>query len=85
MRIMPIIIRAVLFFRSSTPGRRIHHRRDLAAHWRTSESDADRNPEFLDLWLNEFDAISPWTVGRYSNEDDADRFAGEDQARHLNC
>lgn len=39
------------------------------------EGDADRNPEFLDIWLNEFDTISPWTIGRYGNEDDADRFA----------
>jgi hypothetical protein len=45
------------------------------AHWRTSSSDADPNSEFVDVWLNEFDAISPWTVGRYSNEDEADRFA----------
>lgn len=45
------------------------------AHWRTAESDADRNPGFLDVWLNEFDAISPWTVGRYRDERDADDFA----------
>jgi len=45
------------------------------AYWRTAVGDADRNPEFLDVWLNEFDAISPWTVGRYRNEDDADKFA----------
>jgi hypothetical protein len=45
------------------------------AYWRTSSNDADRNPEFLDVWLNEFDAISPWTIGRYGNEEEADRFA----------
>lgn len=45
------------------------------AHWRTAESDADRNPEFLDVWLNEFDAISPWTIGRYRDEREADDFA----------
>jgi hypothetical protein len=45
------------------------------AHWRTSVNDADPNPEFLDVWLNEFDAISPWTVGRYRNEDDAYKFS----------
>lgn len=45
------------------------------AHWRTAESDADRNPEFLDVWLNEFDAISPWTVGRYTDEQGADNFS----------
>jgi hypothetical protein len=73
----PSSIRAVTsFFRSSTPGG-AYIIAGTPAHWRTSESDADRNPEFLDLWLNEFDAISPWTVGRYSNEDDADRFAEE--------
>lgn len=49
----------------------------VPAHWRTSTSDADPNPEFLDIWLNEFDALSPWTIGRYGNEEDADRFAEE--------
>lgn len=46
-------------------------------HWQTSSGDADPNPDFLDVWYNEFDAISPWTVGRYHNEDTADRFARE--------
>lgn len=43
--------------------------------WRTGEGDADRNPEFIDIWLNEFDAISPWTIGRFKTEDEADHFA----------
>lgn len=46
-------------------------------HWRTSNQDADANPEFVDVWLNSFDAISPWSIGRYSNEEEADRFAQE--------
>ena len=44
------------------------------ASWRTAEGDADRNPAFLDVWMNDFDAISPWTVGRYRTEQDADSF-----------
>ena len=45
------------------------------AHWRTSDSDADRNPEFVKVWMECFDAISPWTVGRYSDQTSADAFA----------
>lgn len=45
------------------------------AHWRTSTSDADRNPEFVNVWLECFDAISPWTVGRYGDPNGADSFA----------
>ncbi|KAL0573837.1 hypothetical protein V5O48_008101 [Marasmius crinis-equi] len=44
-------------------------------HWRTATEDADRNPDFLDVWLNDFDAISPWMVGRLRNNDDVERFA----------
>ncbi|ESK95731.1 xylosidase arabinosidase [Moniliophthora roreri MCA 2997] len=47
----------------------------VPSHWRTSNGDADPSPEFLDLWLNEFDAISPWTVGCYSNNAEADEYA----------
>ena len=46
-------------------------------HWQTLKGDADPNPEFLQVWQNEFDAISPWTVGRYHNEETIDRFARE--------
>ncbi|KAH7923764.1 hypothetical protein BV22DRAFT_1196461 [Leucogyrophana mollusca] len=73
----PAVVRAIVsFFRSATPGG-VYIVAGTPAHWRTSVSDADRNPEFVDVWLNEFDAICPWTVGRYGNEDDADRFAEE--------
>lgn len=29
------------------------------------------------MWTDVFDAISPWTVGRYGNEEDADRWGDE--------
>jgi hypothetical protein len=73
----PASIRAITnFFHSSIPGGTgAYIIAGTPAHWRTSQSDADPNPEFLDIWLNEFDAISPWTVGRYGNEYEADNFA----------
>ena len=64
------------FFHNNTPGG-AYIIAGVPAHWRTSTGDADRNPEFVNVWLNEFDAISPWTVGRYGSEDDADKFAEE--------
>ncbi|KAG6854198.1 hypothetical protein C0991_009511 [Blastosporella zonata] len=71
----PALVREVTkYIRNVTPGG-AYIMAGTPAHWRTAESDADRNPEFLDVWLNEFDAISPWTVGRYRNEQDADDFA----------
>ncbi|KZT18216.1 hypothetical protein NEOLEDRAFT_1246545 [Neolentinus lepideus HHB14362 ss-1] len=73
----PAMVRSVLsYLRSVTPGG-AYIFGGVPAHWRTSVSDADPNPEFLNLWLEEFDALSPWTIGRYGNEDDADRFAEE--------
>ena len=44
-------------------------------HWRTATEDADRNPGFLDVWLNDYDAISPWMVGRLRDNEDVERFA----------
>ena len=45
------------------------------AYWRTSDNDADTNPEFVNVWLEEFDAISPWTIGRFGSLEHADRYA----------
>ncbi|KAG6828413.1 hypothetical protein H0H92_008077 [Tricholoma furcatifolium] len=71
----PALVRAITaHFRNVTPGG-VYIMAGTPAHWRTAESDADRNPDFLDVWLNEFDAISPWTVGRYRDEREADDFA----------
>lgn len=62
------------FFRNSTPGG-VYLVAGTPAHWRTSDSDADPNPEFVTAWMQSFDAISPWTVGRYSDLASADAFA----------
>ncbi|KAF8499017.1 hypothetical protein F5888DRAFT_1686884 [Russula emetica] len=71
----PELVRAVTsFFRNSTPGG-AYIMAGAPAHWRTSDSDADRNPEFVNIWMECFDAISPWTVGRYSDQTSADAFA----------
>lgn len=61
------------FFRDTTPGG-VYLVAGTPASWRTAEGDADRNPDFLNVWMSEFDAISPWTVGRYSNDQEADQF-----------
>jgi hypothetical protein len=73
----PALVAAITtFFRNNTPGG-AYIIAGTPTYWRTSTNDADRNPQFVDVWLNEFDAISPWTVGRYGNEDEADKFAEE--------
>ncbi|KAI0078516.1 hypothetical protein K474DRAFT_1660324 [Panus rudis PR-1116 ss-1] len=73
----PAVARAITsFIRDNTPGG-AYIVAGTPAHWRTSEHDADPNPEFVNVWLEEFDAISPWTVGRYNTLEDADRFAEE--------
>ncbi|KAJ3564716.1 hypothetical protein NP233_g8116 [Leucocoprinus birnbaumii] len=71
----PSLLRSIIsHIRNVTPGG-AYIMAGVPAHWRTSEGDADRNPEFVDVWLNDVDALSPWTIGRYSNEIEADRFA----------
>ncbi|KAJ2912412.1 hypothetical protein MD484_g8005, partial [Candolleomyces efflorescens] len=73
----PALVRSITqFFRNATPGG-VYLMGGTPTHWRTGEGDADRNPEFIDVWLNEFDAISPWTIGRFKTEDEADSFAEE--------
>jgi hypothetical protein len=47
----------------------------VPTHWRTASHDASENPKFIDLWLNDVDAIMPWTVGRYRNSDMANDYS----------
>lgn len=48
---------------------------ETPAHWRTKDIDADRNQDFLDIWLNDVDMICPWTVGACSNDREVESFA----------
>ncbi|KAJ8088811.1 hypothetical protein PM082_014057 [Marasmius tenuissimus] len=71
----PELVRQIVHtIRSVTPGG-AYVLAGTPTHWRTATEDADRNPGFLDVWLNDFDAISPWMVGRVRNNDDVERFA----------
>ncbi|TEB29253.1 hypothetical protein FA13DRAFT_669990 [Coprinellus micaceus] len=70
----PHLVRSIAqFFRNATPAG-VYLMGGTPTHWRTAEGDADRNPEFIDVWLNEFDALSPWTIGRYKTEEEAEAF-----------
>lgn len=46
----------------------------VPSQWRTLTGDMDSNPAFLDVFKNEFDALSPWTVGRYNSQESMDWF-----------
>lgn len=71
----PAVLRAcTAFIRNNTPGG-AYIMGGGPAYWRTSDNDADRNPEFVNAWLEEFDAISPWTIGRFGSPEHADRYA----------
>ncbi|KAI0757455.1 hypothetical protein C8Q80DRAFT_1090899 [Daedaleopsis nitida] len=73
----PATVRALArFIRDNTPGG-AYIMAGVPAHWRTSVMDADPDPEFVRVWMEEFDAISPWTIGRFSDEEGADRFEEE--------
>lgn len=47
----------------------------VPTHWRTGGQDASDDAAFVDLWLNDVDAIMPWTVGRYRDSDQATGYA----------
>jgi hypothetical protein len=48
---------------------------ETPAHWRTKDLDADPNPAFLDIWLNEVDMLCPWTVGACLDDREVESFA----------
>ncbi len=45
----------------------------LPTHWRTLTGDAQTNPAWSSVFRS-FDVISPWSVGRYGNNNGADSF-----------
>ncbi|MGH7972658.1 MAG: glycoside hydrolase family 71/99-like protein, partial [Limisphaerales bacterium] len=45
----------------------------LPTHWRTLNGDAQTNPAWSNVFRS-FDIISPWSVGRYGNNAEADNF-----------
>ncbi|MDB6018802.1 MAG: hypothetical protein JWR19_3291 [Pedosphaera sp.] len=46
----------------------------VPAHWRELDQDAISDPQLLEV-IKLADVISPWTVGRYSNLDGANKYA----------
>lgn len=70
----PAVVRAITaFIRDNTPGG-AYIMAGSPAYWRTSDNDADTNPDFVDVWSEAFDAISPWTIGRYRSVEEANQF-----------
>ncbi|CCA77856.1 hypothetical protein PIIN_00503 [Serendipita indica DSM 11827] len=63
-------------FKSSIPGG-AYVWAGVPSQWRTLSGDMDPNPGFIEVFKNEFDAISPWTVGRYHTIEAIDRFCEE--------
>ncbi|KAG8836290.1 hypothetical protein FRC17_007440 [Serendipita sp. 399] len=49
----------------------------VPSQWRTLSGDMMPEPAFLDVFKNEFNALSPWTIGRYNNLAAIDRFCDE--------
>jgi hypothetical protein len=45
----------------------------VPSHWRTLDGDSKADPGWATVYRS-YDVISPWSVGRFSNESGADRF-----------
>jgi hypothetical protein len=48
----------------------------VPSHWRTLDGDSKSGPEWGTVYRS-YDVISPWTVGRFSDEAGADQFVSE--------
>lgn len=46
---------------------------NVATHWRTLDGDSKTNSAWADVY-RDFDILSPWTVGRYTNSESAIQF-----------
>ncbi|KAA1468338.1 hypothetical protein DENSPDRAFT_833594 [Dentipellis sp. KUC8613] len=71
----PEQMRAVTqFLRNATPGGAFLMA-GTPTHWRMHREDADPNPAFPAAFMECFDALSPWSVGRYAEQGGIDWFA----------
>lgn len=68
------VLSVVQFLRKMTPGG-AYILAGIPSHWSHSSGNADPDPRFRELFMNEFDCLSPWAVGVFHDEDGADRFA----------
>ncbi|KAI0034330.1 hypothetical protein K488DRAFT_9505, partial [Vararia minispora EC-137] len=70
----PQIMRAVTdFLRNNTPGG-AYIMAGVPSHWR---ADMEKEPEIPPAFLRCFDAISPWTVGVYGDQNGADWYLND--------
>ncbi|KAJ3777953.1 hypothetical protein FB446DRAFT_61874 [Lentinula raphanica] len=73
----PEMIRTIVtFFRQFTPGG-AYIIAGIPSHWRTGDGGSRPEPALFHLWLSLFDAILPWTVRCYDNEEGATTYADE--------
>ena len=49
----------------------------VPARWRTLTRDSQPDPQWADVYRS-FDVLSPWTVGRFSDDDGIDRFYSDE-------
>jgi len=59
------------FHNSADPKYRAYIMGGVPARWRTLNRDSESDPAWADIY-NSLDMISPWTVGRYSNQSGID-------------
>lgn len=65
------------WFQSSAPARlQATVMGGVPTHWRTLDGDSYTDPAWADVYRS-WDVISPWAVGRYDNNSEADRFRRE--------
>ncbi|KZV81772.1 hypothetical protein EXIGLDRAFT_364875 [Exidia glandulosa HHB12029] len=64
----------VEYLREVTPGG-AYVMAGTPTHWASLTGDQDDDQRWIDVYYDYFDAISPWTVGRYDDEETADEYA----------
>lgn len=74
----PVVARGVIaWFRSEAPARyRATYMGGTPSQWRTLSGDCRKDPGWAETFRS-MDVIQPWTVGRYRNQESADKWKTE--------